>query len=281
MQRLFLFFYQYRAFIFFVLIELLCGWLIVKNNRYQNAAFLNSTNRYAARMMAASNAVFDYVNLREVNADLALENAKLNDSNARLIQQGGNVAPKGYWLDSLVAQRYRFKVAKVINNSTRRTNNYLTLDKGTLDGIKPGMGVISPEGVVGKVKYCSDHFSNVVSLLHTEMQVSSQIKKNGTFGTARWVGRNAKEINLLYIPRHVELQKGDTVVTTSYNTIFPEGVMVGILKDFSLKGDDAFYDINLELSTDFYRLSYVYIVENLLQTEQDSLERRTLTGLNE
>ena len=86
---------------------------------------------------------------------------------------------------------------------------------------------------------------------------------------------------MLYIPRHVELQKGDTVVTTSYNTIFPEGVMVGTVKNFSLKGDDAFYDINLDLSIDFYRLSYVYIVENLLQTEQDSLERRTLTGLNE
>ncbi|MDO1448535.1 rod shape-determining protein MreC [Rhodocytophaga aerolata] len=281
MQRLFLFFYQYRAFIFFILIELLCAWLIVKNNRYQNAAFLNSTNRYAAQMMAATNTVIEFVNLRKVNADLAHENAKLNNLNARLVQQGDSAIPKGYWLDSLVAQRYRFKVAKVINNSTSRTNNYLTLDKGTLDGIKPGMGVVSPEGVVGKIKYCSDHFSNVVSLLHTEMQVSSQIKKNGTFGTARWIGKNAKEIDLLYIPRHVELQKGDTVVTTSYNTIFPEGVMVGTVKNFSLKGDDAFYDINLDLSIDFYRLSYVYIVENLLQTEQDSLERRTLTGLNE
>jgi rod shape-determining protein MreC len=281
MQRLFLFFYQYRAFIFFVLIELLCAWLIVKNNRYQNAAFLNSTNRYAAQMMAATNAVFEYVNLKEVNGDLAQENAKLNDLNARLLQQGGNISPKGYWLDSLVANRYRFKVAKVINNSTHRANNYLTLDKGTLDGIKPGMGVISPTGVVGKIKYCSDHFSNVVSLLHTEMQLSSQIKKSGTFGTARWVGKNAQEIDLLYIPRHVEFQKGDTVVTTSYNTIFPEGVMVGTIKDFTLRGDDAFYDINLDLSTDFYRLSYVYIVENLFQTEQDSLERRTITGLNE
>jgi rod shape-determining protein MreC len=264
-----------------VLIELLCAWLIVKNNRYQNAAFLNSTNRYAAQMMAATNAVFEYVNLKEVNGDLAQENAKLNDLNARLLQQGGNISPKGYWLDSLVANRYRFKVAKVINNSTHRANNYLTLDKGTLDGIKPGMGVISPTGVVGKIKYCSDHFSNVVSLLHTEMQLSSQIKKSSTFGTARWVGKNANEIDLLYIPRHVEFQKGDTVVTTSYNTIFPEGVMVGTIKDFTLNGDDAFYDINLDLSTDFYRLSYVYIVENLFQTEQDSLERRTITGLNE
>jgi rod shape-determining protein MreC len=281
MQRLFHFFYQYRAFIFFVLIELLCGWLIVKNNRYQNAAFLNSTNRYAAQMMAASNAVFEYLNLKDVNAALAQENAKLNDLNIRLVQQGGNHAKKGYWLDSLVANRYRFKVAKVINNSTRRANNYLTLDKGTLDGIKPGMGVISPEGVVGKVKYCSDHFSNVVSLLHTEMQVSSQIKKNKTFGTSRWMGKNAQEIDLLYIPRHIEVQKGDTVVTTSYNNIFPEGVMIGTVKEFTLEGDAAFYDINLDLSTDFYRLSYVYIVENLLQTEQDSLERRTLTGLNE
>jgi rod shape-determining protein MreC len=255
-------------------LELASVWLIIKNNRYQSAAFFNSSNKYAAKAMGVSTSVFEYLNLKDVNADLAEENAKLNYMYTQL-QQRTSTTPTAYKIDSAVAQRFQFKVAKVINNSTRRANNYLTLDKGTLDGVKPGMGVISPEGIVGKVKYCSDHFSNVVSLLHLDMQVSSQIKKNGTFGTAKWNGHNAREIDLLYIPRHIELKQGDTVITSSYNNIYPEGVMVGTIKSFELKGDEAFYDIDVSLSTDFYKLSYVYIVDNLLKPEQDSLEQRT------
>lgn len=280
MQSLFLFLYRFRAFIFFVLLEVVCAWLIVKNNRYQSAAFFNTADSYAARMLRTSNAVFEYIHLREVNEDLARENARLNGLFAQLQSRNDSIPVRGYQINPAVARRFQFRVAKVINSTTGQFNNHLTLDKGTLDGIKPDMGVISSQGVVGKVKYCSEHFSTVVSLLHQNMQVSSQIKKNSTIGTAKWDGTNPMEINLLYIPRHVELQKGDTVVTSSYNTIFPEGVMIGAIKDFSLAGDAAFYDIDLALSTDFYKLTYVYVVDNTLKAEQDSLEQRTIPTSN-
>ncbi len=274
MQRLFLFLFRYRAFIIFVLLEVLCAWLIIKNNRYQSAAFFNSANKYVAEAMRATNAVEEYLALKDVNADLAQENARLNNLYTK-VQQGGYEESKGYTLDSVVAGRFKYRVAKVINNSTHHFNNYLTLDKGTLDGVKPGMGVISPEGVVGKVKYCSAHFSTVTSLLHLDLQVSSQIKKDNTIGTVKWDGKNAGEIGLLYIPHHVQLTKGDTIVTSSYNTIFPEGIMIGTIKNFNLREAEAFYDIDVVLSTDFYKLTYVYVIENMLQTEQELLEQRT------
>lgn len=276
MQRLFLFLFRYRAFLLFVLLEVLCAWLIIKNNRYQSAAFFNSANKYVAETMRATNAVEEYLALKDVNADLAQENARLNYLYTK-VQQGNYEGLKTNPPDSLVTSRFKYRVAKVINNSTRNFNNYLTLDKGTLDGIRPGMGVISPEGVVGKVKYCSDHFSTVTSLLHLDLQISSQIKRDNTIGTAKWDGKNAGEVNLLYVPHHIRLQKGDTVATSSYNTIYPEGIMIGKIKDFSLREAEAFYDIDVALSTDFYKLTYVYVIENTLKAEQDSLEQRTTT----
>lgn len=277
MQRLFLFFYQFRAFIFFVLLELLSVWLIVKNNRYQSAAFFNSTNKYAAKAMGASNAVVEYLNLKKVNNDLAQENARLNYLYTQLQQLQSDSVSGGYGLDSAVAGRFQFKVAKVINNSTSKFNNYLTLDKGTADGIRPRMGVISPEGVVGRVLYCSEHFSTVASVLHLKMQFSVKFKKSGEIGSARWSGYDAREIDLIDVPPHINLQKGDTIITSSYNPFYPEGIMVGTIKDFSQQsGNSGFYEnVDVALSTDFYKLSYVYVVSNKLIAEQDSLEQHT------
>jgi rod shape-determining protein MreC len=281
MQRLFLFFYQFRAFIFFVLLEIASVWLIVKNNRYQSAAFFNSTNKYAAKAMSVSNAVVEFINLRKVNEDLAHENARLNYLYTQLQLRQADSISKAHTLNPDVTGRFQFKVAKVINNSTSKFNNYLTLDKGTADGIRPRMGVISPEGVVGRVLYCSEHFSTVASILHLKMQFSIKFKKTGEIGSAKWSGYNAREIDLIDVPPHINLQKGDTIVTSSYNPFYPEGIMVGTIQDFSQRsGSSGFYEnVDVALSTDFYKLSYVYVVSNKLITEQDSLEHHTETAV--
>jgi rod shape-determining protein MreC len=275
MQGLFQFIYNYRAFLLFVLLEVLCGWLIVRNNTYQGAAFFNSSNHYAAKVMQANRDVTDYLYLKEHNGQLAAENARLQALYAKL-SLSKQQAPAGYTLDSALAAQFRFIAARVVNNTTRYAHNHLTIDKGSLDGIKPGMGVISPQGVIGKVKSCSDHYATLTSLLHTDTQVSAQLKKNGQIGSVKWDGGNAGEISLQYIPRHVPVQKGDTVVTSSYNSIFPQGVMLGTIKEARNQGAETFYDITLNLSVNFNRLSYVYVIENFFKTEQDSLEKATI-----
>lgn len=275
MQGLFQFIYNYRAFLLFVLLEVLCGWLIVRNNTYQGAAFFNSSNQYAAKMMQASRDVTDYLYLKEHNQQLAIENARLlaQYSQLRLSKQQ---APAGYSLDSALAAQFRFIAARVVNNTTRYAHNHLTIDKGSLDGIKPGMGVISPQGVIGVVKSCSPHYSTLVSVLHTDMQVSSQLKKNGQIGTAKWNGLDAGKIGLQYIPRHVEVKKGDTIVTSSYNSIFPQGILVGTIEEARTEGPETFYEIDLNLSVNFNRLSYVYVIQNYFKAEQDSIEKATI-----
>ncbi|MTI21012.1 rod shape-determining protein MreC [Fulvivirga sp. RKSG066] len=175
-----------------------------------------------------------------------------------------------------IITKYEFDRAKVINNSTRRFNNYITINKGREAGIEPDMAVIDNDGVVGKVKSVSKHFSVITSILHSDVLVSSKIKRTGDLSTTKWGGQDPYMAKLLYVPLHVDLQEGDTVVTSGYNAIFPEGIPIGIIKSFETRKDAQFYDVEMELASDLNELSYVYIIRNRLKIEQDSVETATM-----
>ena len=168
--------------------------------------------------------------------------------------------------------QYTYIPAKVINNSARRINNYLTVDKGRKDGLEPGMGAISSFGVVGVVKTVSNNYATLYSLLHGEMQVSSLLSRLGVFCTTKWDGIDPLYANLLYIPRHVELQEGDTITTSGYNAIFPEGIPIGRIKSFNIEENETFYNVIIELSSDFQSLSHVYLISNYYRQGKDSVE---------
>lgn len=272
MQTLFLFLYKYRAFALFLALELLCTWLVIQNNRYQSAAFFNSANYVAASVIEWTNEVESYLFLRENNASLASENALLRQ---RLQEMEQRIAIP-YNRASVareVAQQYSYEPARVINNSTNRFKNYLTLNKGREDGVLPGMGVIGNTGVVGKVKSVSDHYSVVTSLLHTNLYVSAVIDSSNAFGSAHWNGGNPQQASLEFIARHHKLEVGDTVVTSSFNAVFPYGVPVGTIAEVQLPDNATYYDIKLDLATDFSSLPYVYVIKNKLLNEKDSLEQ--------
>ena len=281
MSQLFRLIFRIRNFLLFLILELVSFWLIVKNNLYWDVSFFNSSNYYAAKTLESSNYVKNYMNLGSVNDQLIAENAQLK----KLVSATNEFkAREGeyYKVDSAFALRFEFKVAKVVNNTVHLSKNYLTLDKGKLDGIEPGMGVICPQGVVGQVMECSDHFSRVYSILHSGSEVSSEIKnltlrtKNDkALGIAKWGGLNPRVIDLTTIDRFKPIRKGDSVITSEQNVIFPSGTMLGKIRKLSAKQDQAFFDIEVELSTDFQNLSYVYIVNNKLKKEQELLEQST------
>lgn len=271
MQRLFLFIYKYRAFLSFLFLEIICLWFIVQNNNYQSAKYFNSSNRISGNMLATSRGVEDYFNLKEVNQDLAAENASLRKQIEQYHQSLYNINVRQNQ-DAELLQKYEYIPAKVIKNSTRRFENYITVNKGSKHGIEPGMGVIDQNGVVGKVKNVSRNFSVIISVLHGNSLISSKIKRTKDLCTIKWDGKNYQEVNLLYLPRHVQLQAGDTVVTSGYNAIFPEEVPVGIIESYEISEDALFYNVKVKLITDLNRLSYVYLVKNNMKIEQDSLE---------
>ena len=286
MQRLFLFFYQYRAFFTFLFLELVCAWLIIGNNPYQGARFFNSSNGLVATLNNVSHGVREYFLLRQINSTLAEENAQLR-SKFEAMKQRRYLAPRsvsmidsimvmdtttGDMIDSAVINQFDFVSAKVVSNTVNRFTNFITINKGSEDGVEPGMAVISAVGAVGKVRTVSRHYSVVTSILHVDVQVSALLKRTGHFGTIQWDGINPDHVKFKFIPRHVQPVKGDSVFTSGYNAIFPEGIMVGQIEEIHLT-DELFYDLKVKLSQDFRKLSYVEVVKNSLKHELDSLEQ--------
>ena len=258
----------------FLLLLSLSFYLIILNNNFQQVSIFNSTNKISASILEAVNYVKEYINLKENNASLARENARLKSQLPDASYENGILHT--VVADSSRFQQYSYITARVINNSINRRNNFITLDKGSLQGVKKDMGVISSFGVVGIVKDVSLHYCTVMSLLHKNTRISTKFKNSNYFGSLVWEGTDVKEATLLEIAKHVKFQVGDTLLTTVYSSIFPEGVMVGVVKDFELRPGDNFYHINVKLSTNFANLSHVYIVDNLLKKEQWELEGNTL-----
>ncbi|WP_266203877.1 rod shape-determining protein MreC [Pontibacter kalidii] len=279
MRNLFAFIYRFRAFLVFLLLEAACVFLIVRYNTYQGAAFFNSASRYVGQVLEFQSGVTDYFRLTGINQTLASENAALRQElmQYRLAALTDSTAALDttYFAttDSSAAFPYHLMAGRVINNSVRRMNNYLTISKGTADGVQPGMGVVAPEGVVGRVKTVSEHYATVTSLLHSQMLISAKLTKDETFGTIKWQGGDYRTALLDYIPLHVKPEEGDTVVTSGFNTVFPEGIMIGTISSIEQEPDKSFYTIGVKLSVDFAQLSYVYVVENTYKQERDTLEQ--------
>lgn len=293
MYSLLTFLYNYRAAFLFVVLEVVSVFFIVNNNSYHQAAVLNSSNRMVASVMSTTNTVSEYFSLKEVNQRLAAENALLHELMLRgesedpanpltrdslaleaLAEDSVFVLPQtSTKSDSTRLRQFAFIPAKVVDNTVRRAKNYVTINKGRLDGIEPDMGVISPDGVVGKVKDVSDHFAVITSVLHTDMFVSALVKRSNTLGSIIWEGIDPRIAGLENIPIHINIINGDTIVTSGYSGIYPPNTMIGTVAEVRPEEDAAFYDIDINLSNDFYKLSYVYVVKNLLRQEQDSLEQ--------
>ncbi len=269
MQSLFQFFYRHRALILFLVLEVFCGWMVVNFNTYQGSSFFNSSNVFTGAVLQTTDNIKYYFKLRSINGDLAEENNQLR----RQLQEARQ---KTILLDEKVADtariyQYTYVTAKVINNSTNKLSNYFTIDKGTEDGIQPGMGVLSTNGgVAGRVKACSGHYSTVLSILNEKWPLSAKIKRGNVDGIVEWKGGDATEAELTHVGKHHKVFEGDTVVTSGYSSIFPFGVMIGKIK--SVVDDGEKYIIKVTLSTDYTAMSYVYAVNNKMKTERDSLE---------
>ncbi|HNP20233.1 MAG TPA: rod shape-determining protein MreC [Fulvivirga sp.] len=274
MQRLFLFLYNYRAFLTFLLLEVFCGWLIVRNNNYQGAKYFNSSAAVSANLLETSRSVHEYLNLKEVNEVLAMENARLQKQVEQYKQSLYNLdIRQSHDID--VLNQYNFISAKVINNSTRRFDNYITINKGLKQGIEPGMAVIDNLGIVGKVKNVSEHYSVITSILHVNTLISSKLRSTGDLCTTKWDGIDPTMAEVLYLPRHVAISIGDSVVTSGYNAVFPENIPVGVVESFEKTEDALFYSVKIRLASNLNKLSYVYLVKNNMKIEQDSIQNIT------
>ncbi len=270
MRNLILFLTRNYYFILFLALETFSVFLIIQNNHFQRAHFLNSSNAITGNIYEMASGVTEYFGLKNQNYKLAQENVILRNQLRNSF--GTKVNPNVSFKDSIHSKQFIYISAKVVNNSTNRRKNYLTLNMGKNQGITNESGVICGEGIVGIVRDVSDNFSSVMSVLHESARIPVEIKRFNENSILTWNGNDELYGQMERIPSHLEIRKGDTVLTSSYSTIFPEGVMVGTIDSFEKVAGNTFFNVTLKFSTDFSRLKYVTVAKNLMKEEQSNLE---------
>jgi rod shape-determining protein MreC len=273
MRSLFRFIVRYHFFFLFLLVETFSVGILIQYNRYHRAGFINFTDDIQGFMFNHLGGIRKYTNLRKINQDLAAENNLLRNQldQYNMLLSNNEISRT----DSLPGRLYTYTPATVVNNSVNKQYNFITLNKGEKHGVRQEMAVISPNGVVGVIYGASGHYSTVISLLNRDFRLSAKIRKNDYYGSLYWPGNDYQHATLGEIPYHVELEIGDTIVTSGYSSIFPEGLMVGVISDFQ-KAQSNFYIIDVKLSVDFKRLTHVNIIRNLLIEEQADLENQEI-----
>lgn len=270
MRNLLNFLARYNNLIIFLILEGIAFYLLSTRNSYHNSRLVNGVRGITHGIEEKINNTKSYLSLHEINENLAAENVALRNLLAKLTRKESSLFFSVD--DSSHKQQYLHSSAEVIENSINKQKNFFTLNKGESQGIKVNMAVISAYSVAGVIVGCSGNYSVAMSLLNPDFKLSARIKSNGYFGSLSWDGRDYRYAILSDIPQHVLVNVGDTIETTGYSAIFPEGVIVGTVSDYEKFGGD-FYKITILLSTDFKKLHFVDVIGNMKKTEQLELEK--------
>jgi rod shape-determining protein MreC len=250
MKNLLNFLARYNNLIIFLILEGITVYLLTTENNYHNTRIVNGVSNLINGIESRINITRTFLSLREINENLAAENVALKNRIGRLAIK--NNSPFMSVSDTIYRQQY--------------------INKGVLQGVTVGMAVTSDNGVAGVIVGCFENYSVAMSVLNLDFKLSARIKSNGYFGSLCWDGRDYRHAILSEIPQHVSVNIGDTIETTGYSAIFPEGVIVGTVSDFEKIGSD-FYKITISLITDFKKLHFVDIIGNMKKTEQLELEK--------
>lgn len=275
MRKLLDFLRRYNYWFLFVLLEVTSFTLLIQFNNYQQGTFFTSANRVAGKIYEMEANITGYFHLKENNQLLLSNNMQLEIRIAALHKLLQRQKVSNEKIDSSLMAPFigiKFIPAEVINNQISEINNYITLNKGTKDGIKEGMGVIGAGGVVGIVHLTSPHYSLVISLLNIKSHISCKVANTGYFGTLRWVPGDSKYAFLDGIPRHARCKKGDFIVTSGYSEIFPVGVRIGQIFKVTESKDGLSYTVCIVLSSDFGNLTDVRVIAQEFMPEQKELE---------
>lgn len=274
MYRITLFFIKYNGFFAFVILEAIALSLyFTRNLNPTKESFLSSANGVIGNIYESTSKVSRYWNLSAVNDSLARENAELkmqlpNSKFTSLVQT--SVVE-----DTTLKQHYEYIEAKVVNNTIHRPHNFLTINRGAKQGIEPNSGVLNGngKGIVGVVQNVSNNYAVVMSVLNIDAHISAKIRRNNHFGMMVWDGTDSRYMTLESIPKHADVQIGDTIVTSGFSTMFPEGILIGTISSFLKPAGLNFYTIKVALFNDLNSTQYVYVVSDLLKEERLKLEK--------
>ncbi|WP_283643192.1 rod shape-determining protein MreC [Croceibacter atlanticus] len=248
----------------------------VESHSYHKSKWISSTNFLSGNVFGFGSSIDSYFNLRDVNTTLVKENQQLRLQ----LERFKSIPIDTSFTDTATYNSpYKFYNATVIANSFSKKDNYILINKGEKDSIKPDMGVITPNGLLGIIENTSSNYSRIISILNSNLEINVGLKKSDHFGTLSWNGKSPYKAQLIDVGRLAPVKVGDTIITSGNSSIFPKGIPVGKISDFSLDQSKSYYKINVELFNDMTGIGPVYVIENLMKPELDSLKNSTL--LNE
>ena len=264
MKNLFRFVKVYHFFLIFLIIESLSLVLYFSNHKFQRSQFISFTQECTGYIYEHYNRIQEYLNLKQENIELKKENSKLYAIiTQETRKEDKKIQPK--------KNHYKYIPARIISNSIKNNNNFLTLNKGTSDGVEIGMGIIVDNGIIGIIQSVSKNYSKAISILNQRSSVSIFHSKTQHNGTLSWKNNNYMISEIRDIPNHARIHKGDTIKTNGYSNIYPSGIPVGTISSFKKGIEDGFYNIKVNFINDMNTVDNVYIIESLTKREKESL----------
>jgi len=278
-RNVFLFIRKYANFLFFLLLQIIALSFLFRYNKYHEAAFMNVAGEFTGSINQRYSKVEYYFRLKKINEQLAAENAVLNQLRKENFERPtGNEKTV---LDTIQTdtmreiRKYTWMGANVVGSTVNTQTNFITIHRGLLQDVRPNMGVVSPQGIVGTVVNVSDNYASVMTLLHRQYKVVVKIKNGGDRGTIEWDGISPMFVTLKDIPKSAKVKVGDSVETSPTSSLFPGNLMVGTIAEIVDDKSSNFYTLKVKPATNFFNIEYVYVIANTQYLEQKRLEDST------
>lgn len=271
MHRLVAFLLKQYPLILFILLESLAMVMVVKSNNYHKAAFNDGISDFTGGTYQVWSSITGYFNLKQQNRLLAEENARLHSNQLSSFRASDRQI--FVWNDTVYRQQFQYISARIVHSSVNRKKNYLVINKGSNQGIDPDMGVFSPEGLVGIVKSVSSNFALIIPVINVDANIAGRLKNDNQNGFVTWDGKHFATGVMRGIPGHIDIKRGDTIITSGQSIFFPEGLNIGYVTSFEKSRSDNFYTLKIRFAVDFNSLNYVYVIRNLMAEEQLNLLR--------
>lgn len=245
-------------------------WQVMRFNAYQSSFYFNTSSTLTSNITDTRESINSFFGLPG-------ENRKLLNQNKVLIEALSNQTPFSDSIANDYKKQYDITIAKIINGSTKNTNNIFTINRGKKHGIQKGEGVIGAEGVIGIVIDVNSNFAVVMPLINSKFTITPEIEElKFANGVISWDGRNTNFLKLSGISKFRPIKKGMKLITSHYSKRFPSGIKIGTIHSLEKEENSSFLNITVKTATDFHSLNYVYVIKNNYVSGIDSLNQQIM-----
>lgn len=256
---------KYTHWLVLVLLEGISLALLISFNGYHGSIWFSSANQVVGQVQEWQQECLSYFTLGKINTELTARNVLLERELEVLRNEINELKHDSSYTERVLASKLSelpTLSARVINNSITMRDNFITINKGAQDGIRPKMGVVCGTGVVGIVSHVAENYSLVMSVLNSRSSISCRLRGSSYFGYLHWQGGNILCATLDDVPRHANFKIGDAVETSGFSNVFPPGIFVGRIVQIRDSRDGLSYQLIVQLSSDLANVRDVAVILN-------------------